>query len=151
MVAVVVGAVIAVVAVVVGAVMSVVAVVVVKVTVRSVNIVVVVEMVVIDVRVDVVIATLFGVEILVGSDIVIALELVASTSYFVYVLSDVVVDALTRVIMGFVSGIGVEVLTGANATIFASLMTILEFTVSIPLGEFGCRAAFDSRPLALCD
>ena len=109
-----------------------VAVVVVKVTVWSINFVVVVEMWVIDVRVDVVIATLFGVEILVGADIVIALELVVSTSFFAYVLSDVVVDALTRVIMDFVSGIGVEALTDTDANVFASLMPALEFAVPKP-------------------
>ena len=58
---------------------------------------------------------------------------IALDSYFVYVLSDVVVDALARVIMGFVSGIGVEVLADANANVFASLMPPLEFAVPKPL------------------
>ena len=57
--------------------------------------------------------------------------------------SDIVVgaliDAVTDVkIMGFVSGIGVEVLADANVNVFASLMTDLEFVVPKPLGEFGC-------------
>ena len=47
-------------------------------------------------------------------------------------LSDVVVDALTGVIMAFVSGIGVEVLADANANVFASLMPALEFAVPKP-------------------
>ena len=118
-----------------GAVIEVV-VVVVKVTVWSINIVLVVEMLVIDVRVDVVIDTLFGVEILVGAAVVIAVELVVSISYFAYVPSNVVVGelihALARVIMGFVSGIGVEVLADANANVFASLTIVLEFAVPKP-------------------
>ena len=57
---------------------------------------------------------------------------IALDSYFVYVLSDVVVDALARVIMGFVSGIGVEVLADANGNVFASLMTALEFALPKP-------------------
>ena len=118
-----------------GAVIEVV-VVVVKVTVWSINIVLVVEMLVIDVRVDVVIDTLFGVEILVGAAVVIAVELVVSISYFAYVPSNVVVGelihALARVIMGFVSGIGVEVLADANANVFASLMIVLKFAVPKP-------------------
>ena len=38
-----------------------------------------------------------------------------------------------------------------DVSVFAVIMTALEFTVSIPLEEFGCRAAFDCRPLALWD
>ena len=111
-------------------------VVVVKVLVWSINIVVVVEMLAIDVRVDVAIDALFDVEILVGADVVIGLELPVSISYFAYVLSDVAVgtliDALALVIMGFVSGIGVEVLADANSNVFASLMPDLEFAVPKP-------------------
>ena len=113
-----------------------VAVVVVKVRVWSINIVVVVEMWAIAVRVDVVIATLFGLGILVGTAVVIAVGLVVSTSFFAYVLSDVAVgaliDALARVIMSFVSSIGVEVLADANTNVFASLMPDLEFAVPNP-------------------
>ena len=60
--------------------------------------VLVVEALVIDVQADVVIDTLAGVEIIVivVSAVVITLELVVSTSYFVYVLSDVVVDAALK-------------------------------------------------------
>ena len=58
---------------------------------------------------------------------------IALDSYFVYVLSDAVVDALinavTDIISGFVSSIGVEVLAGANVNVFASPMTDLEFAV----------------------
>ena len=60
------------------------------------------------------------------------LEFAGRVSYFVYVLSDVVVDALTGVIVGFVSGIGVEVLADANSNVFASLMPALEFAVPKP-------------------
>ena len=67
---------------------------------------------------------------------------IALDSYFVYVLSDAVVDALinavTDIISGFVSSIGVEVLADANVNVFASLMTDLEFAVPKPLGEFSC-------------
>ena len=65
---------------------------------------------------------------------------IALDSYFVYVLSDAVVDALinavTDIISGFVSSIGVEVLADANVNVFASLMTDLEFVV--PKGGTSC-------------
>ena len=56
---------------------------------------------------------------------------------FVDVLSDMSldawIDALASVIIGFMTGIGVEVLPGANGNGFASLMTALEFAVPKPL------------------
>ena len=56
---------------------------------------------------------------------------------FVDVLSDMAldawIDALASVIIGFVTGIGVEVLADANGNVFASLMTALEFAVPEPL------------------
>ena len=65
---------------------------------------------------------------------------VASISYFVDMLAEVVVDplidALTGVIMVFVPDIDVEVLAGANANGFASLMTAVEFAMTKPLGQF---------------
>ena len=94
-------------------------------------------MLVIDVRVDLVIDMLAGVEIIVGASVMISFKLPVSISYFAYVLSDVAVgtliDALALVIMGFVSGIGVEVLADANSNVFASLMPPLEFAVPKPL------------------
>ena len=66
------------------------------------------------------------------------LEFVKSISWFVYVLSEMMVDslieALTDVIMIFVSGIGV----GAIRNVFVSLMTALELAVPKPLGEVSC-------------
>ena len=53
------------------------------------------------------------------------------------VLSDMAVDAwidaLAGVTIGFVTGIGAEVLADANGNGFASLMTALEFAVPKPL------------------
>ena len=90
-----------------------------------VNIVVVVEVLVIDVRADVVIVTLAGVNnIVLAAAFVIALEFAVSISDFA--------------IMGFVTGIGVEVLADANGNVFASLMTALEFAVPKPFREFSC-------------
>ena len=98
-----------------------------------VNIVVVIEVLAIDVRVDGRTRTLADVVLAAA---VITLELVVSISYFVFVRSDVVVDALIdvldSVIMGFVSEIGVEVLIDANVNVFASLMPALECAVPKP-------------------
>ena len=48
------------------------------------------------------------------------------------------INSVVGVIMGFVSGIGVEVLAGANVNFFGSPMTIFDFAVPKPLGEFRC-------------
>ena len=73
---------------------------------------------------------------------VIASEFTGTVSCFVYVLSDMVVGALTGVMadamMGFVTGIGVEMLADANVNVFAALMIALEFGLPKPLGEFSC-------------
>ena len=65
------------------------------------------------------------------------MEIIVAAAVVVDVLSDMAVDAwidaLAGVIMGFVSGIGAEVLPGANGNGFASLMTALEFAVPKPL------------------
>ena len=62
-----------------------------------------------------------------------SLKSVESISWFVYVLSDMMVDslieALGEVIMVFVSGNGVEEI----GDVFVSLMTALEFAVPKPL------------------
>ena len=67
-----------------------------------------------------------------------SLEFAESISWFVYALSEMMVDslieALNGVIMVFVSGIGVE----AIGNVFVSLMTALELAVPKPLGEVSC-------------
>ena len=78
---------------------------------------------------------LAGVEIIVGAVAVISLGFAVPISYFVDVLSDMVVAC---VITGFVPGIGVEMLADANVNVFAFLMTVLEFAAPTPLREFGC-------------
>ena len=60
--------------------------------------------------------------------VVMSLEFAVSISYFVDVLSGMVIDALTDVLTG-VSGIGVEMLADATGNVFASLMTALENAV----------------------
>ena len=85
-----------------------------------------------------VIDTLVGVEkIIVVAAVVTALEFAVPISYFVDVLSDMVVNALIEVladvIIGFVSRI---------VNVFASLMTASEFPVPPLSREFGCSGAF---------
>ena len=53
------------------------------------------------------------------------------------------IEVVAEIIMGFVSGIGVVVLTDANVNVFAS-----EVAVSEPSEGFGCRAVFERRPMA---
>ena len=49
------------------------------------------------------------------------------------VVIDAWIDSLAGVITGFVSGIGVKVLAGANVNVFASAMPALEFVVPKPI------------------
>ena len=119
-------------------------------TAAVINMEVAVEVLVIDVRAEVIIDTLVAPEIIVVAAAVSALEFAVSISYFLDVLSDMVVaaltGALTGVIIDFVSGIildvlpgiGVEVLTDANAKAFEFPMTALEFVVSKLLEGFSC-------------
>ena len=59
------------------------------------------------------------------------------------VLSDTVVDtSVAGIMMGFVTGVGVEMLADANVDMSTSLTSALEFAVPKPLGEFNCCAAF---------
>ena len=99
-----------------------------------IDMVAVVEVFVIDARADVAIDMFVGVEIIGVAAVMITLEFAVSISYFVDVLSDMVVGALIEVvaeiIMGFVSDIGVEVL---NVNTFAFLTAALEFGVPKPL------------------
>ena len=103
-------------------------------TAAIVNMVVEVEALVVDVCAGVVVDTLHGVDIIVMPAIVSDSELAGPISYFVDVLSDMVVDALVEavaeIIMVFVTGIDVEVL---NVNAFAFLTTALEFDVPKPL------------------
>ena len=105
-------------------------VVVVKVLARAaavIDMAVVVEILLNDVGAGVVIGTLTGVEIIVVGAVVSALKFVVPIPYFVGTLSAVVAgastDALACVIMGFVTGIDVEVLADANVNVFKSLIT----------------------------
>ena len=68
--------------------------------------------------------------------------------YFGDVLSDMMVDALIDAvtdvkIVGFVSGICLEVLADANVNVFTSLMNDLEFRLPKLIGEFSCWPALD--------
>ena len=102
-------------------------------TAAVINMEVVVEVLVIDVRAEVIIDTLVAPEIIVVAAAVIALEFALPISYFVDVLSDMVVDAFALTCaMAFVSDIGVEVLADANANIFAFLVTALELALPKP-------------------
>ena len=102
-------------------------------TAAIVNMVVEVEALVIDLCAGVVVDTLHGVDIIVMPAIVSDSELAGPISYFVDVLSDMVVDAFVLTcVMAFVPDIGVEVLADANANIFAFLVTALELALPKP-------------------
>ena len=70
------------------------------------------------------------------TDVDITSEFPVTVSYFGDVPSGMAVGALTGAVtdamMGFVSGIGVEVLADANVNAFAFIMTTLEFAVPKP-------------------
>ena len=73
----------------------------------------------------------------------------------------IVASLTVRVIMAVVTTIAVIVVVGVvvkvlvladvSANAFAVVMTLLEFPVTTPLGEFSRSAALDCRPLALLD
>ena len=49
------------------------------------------------------------------------------------------VDALLiRVVIGVLSGVGVDVLVDVNTNVLAGVMTALGFAISEPFKEFGC-------------
>ena len=51
----------------------------------------------------------------------------------------VLVNTLADVIIAVLPAVGVDdVLADVNVTILAVVMTVLEFTISTPLEEFGC-------------
>ena len=63
------------------------------------------------------------------------LGFVVPVSHLLHVLSDMVVDALAGVIMVFVTGIGVEVLTGVNINVFVSITTCFGVCCAETMGE----------------
>ena len=74
-----------------------------------------------------------------------------SVSCSVYVLSDGAVDLLTNALAGVLtvviisglSGIDVDVLVEVNVNMFAGV----KFDMTASMEGFGCRAAFDCRPM----
>ena len=97
----------------------------------------------------------------VANAVVIALEFAVTVCCSGNVLSDGVVDLWMDtlagsmfgvVIISGLSGIGVDVLVDVNVNVFAGVMTV-KFAMPTPLEGFGCRAAFDCRPMAAlnCD
>ena len=57
---------------------------------------------------------------------------------------ELLIDALTVIIVGVLSGIGVDVLVEVTTNVvLAGVMTDLEFAISEPLNKFSCSAAFD--------
>ena len=49
---------------------------------------------------------------------------------------DLFMDAMADIMLGVLTGIGIEVLPDVSANAFAVVMTALEFPVSTPLEEF---------------
>ena len=95
--------------------------------------IVVTEVLFIDVWTDLVIKMLAAVGIIVVAAVIIILEFEVPMTCFVCVLSDdALINVLTSEKMGFVPSIAVEVLADANANVFASLVTALEFAVTKP-------------------
>ena len=81
-------------------------------------------------------------------------EIAVSVSYSVYVLTDVaadmLMDALTDMILGVLPAIGVDVLMDVNVNAVAGAITV-EFAMPAPLEAFNCSAAFDCRPMTALD
>ena len=77
-----------------------------------------------------------------------------SVSYSVDVLTDVAADmlmnALTDMILGILPAIGVDALMDVNVNAFAGVITV-EFVMPAPLEVFNCSAAFDCRPMTALD
>ena len=75
------------------------------------------------------------------ADVATALEFAVTVSRSsADVVVDVLTDALADVMIAVLLAVGVaNVLAGVNVSILAVVMTVLEFTMSMPLGEgFGC-------------
>ena len=96
-----------------------------------------VEVVVIGVWVDVLINAVDAVAIV--------LRFAVSASYSVYVMSGAEVEllmdefagVLADIILGFLSGTGVDALLDVNVNVFAGVVTVM-FVISAPLERFGC-------------
>ena len=71
-------------------------------------------------------------------DVVAAVEIALEFSVAVPHSADVLEDVLTDVTIGVLPDIGVGGLTDVNVGIFSVVMTVLEFIMSTPLGEFSC-------------
>ena len=80
-----------------------------------------------------------------------ALEFAAAVPRFVDVVFDAWIDALTDVIIGVMHAIRAGILDDVNVDSFAAVMAVLEFSISTPLGDFCCWAAFDCRLMAALD
>ena len=61
---------------------------------------------------------------------------------------DLVMDALTEMIRGIRTSIGVDVLMDVNVNAFVGVMVVFEFVTSDTLEGFCCWAACDCRPMA---
>ena len=70
--------------------------------------------------------------------VAIALEFAVAVPQFVDVLEDVLMHALTDATIDVLPDIGVGGLADVNVDIFTVVMTVLEFTMSTPLGDFSC-------------
>ena len=102
------------------------------------------------------IGVLGGVEIIVAGAIVIVLKFALPVSYFADASSsavavDLFMDALPGVTLAVLAGMGVGVLTGADANVFIFAMTALEFPVPTPLEECSRWTVFKCWSLALLD
>ena len=96
-----------------------------------------VEVVTIDVRAGTAIDELaaaivvtFGMEIIVVTAAVIALEPVVSVSYIVDVLTDVIVDVLSGIMIDGMSDIDVGVLADVNVKLLTAVIIVLNFVTA---------------------
>ena len=90
--------------------------------------------------------------------VAIVLRFAVSASYSVYVMSGAEVEllmdefagVLTGIILGGLSGAGIDALVDVSVNVFAGVATV-RFGISAPLERFSCRAAFECRPMAALD
>ena len=81
----------------------------------------------------------------------IASELAGTIPHPAAVVPGVSINALTDPMIGVMHGSGIDVLADMNVDSFAAVMAVLEFSISTPLGDFCCWAAFDCRLVAALD
>lgn len=74
------------------------------------------------------------------------LEVTAPVSYSV----DMLMDALTDMMLGILPASDVDVLMDVNVNAFSGAITV-EFAMPAPLEVFNCSAAFDCRPMTALD